>query len=37
VYRHTLRLNDYGTVSPPDVPGIGADPNYESLAKFRVA
>ena len=26
VYRHTLRLNDDGTVSPPDVPGIGADP-----------
>ena len=34
VYRHTLTLNDDGTVSPPDVPGIGADPNYESLAKF---
>jgi L-alanine-DL-glutamate epimerase-like enolase superfamily enzyme len=37
VYRHTLTLNDDGTVSPPDVPGIGADPNYESLAQFRVA
>src|ERR671933_223226 len=32
VYRHTLRLNDDGTVSPPDVPGIGADPNYDVLA-----
>jgi L-alanine-DL-glutamate epimerase-like enolase superfamily enzyme len=37
VYRHTLGLNDDGTVSPPDVPGIGADPNYETLAQFRVA
>ena len=37
VYHHTLTLNDDGTVSPPDVPGIGADPNYESLAEFRVA
>jgi len=37
VYKHTLRLNNDGTVSPPDVPGIGADPNYESLAEFRVA
>jgi len=37
VYHHTLRLNSDGTVSPPDVPGIGADPNYESLAEFRVA
>ena len=37
VYEHTLRLNDDGTVSPPDVPGIGADPNYASLAPYRVA
>jgi D-arabinonate dehydratase len=37
VYRHTLTLNDDGTVSPPDVPGIGADPNYETLAQYRVA
>ena len=37
VYRHTLKLNDDGTVSPPDVPGIGADPNYETLAQYRVA
>jgi len=35
-YHHTLRLNDDGTVSPPDVPGIGADPNYEALAPHRV-
>ena len=26
VYHHTLTLNDDGTVSPPNVPGIGADP-----------
>ncbi len=37
MYHHTLRLNDDGTVSPPDVPGIGADPNYEALAPHRVA
>jgi L-alanine-DL-glutamate epimerase-like enolase superfamily enzyme len=37
VYHHTLRLNDDGTVSPPDVPGIGADPNYEVLAPHRIA
>jgi L-alanine-DL-glutamate epimerase-like enolase superfamily enzyme len=37
VYQHTLRLNADGTVSPPNVPGIGADPNYESLAPYRVA
>jgi L-alanine-DL-glutamate epimerase-like enolase superfamily enzyme len=35
-YKETLRLNDDGTVSPPDVPGIGADPNYEALAPHRV-
>jgi L-alanine-DL-glutamate epimerase-like enolase superfamily enzyme len=37
MYHHTLRLNDDGTVSPPDVPGIGVDPNYEVLEPFRVA
>ncbi len=37
VYRHTLTLNDDGTVSPPNVPGIGADPDYDLLAEFRVA
>jgi D-arabinonate dehydratase len=36
MYHHTLRLNDDGTVSPPDVPGIGIDPNYEVLAPYRV-
>ena len=37
MYHHTLRLNDDGTVSPPEVPGIGVDPNYEVLAPYRVA
>jgi L-alanine-DL-glutamate epimerase-like enolase superfamily enzyme len=36
IYRETLRLNDDGTVSPPSVPGIGAEPNYEALAPYRV-
>ncbi len=36
MYHYTLRLNDDGTVSPPDVPGIGVDPNYEALASYRV-
>lgn len=35
-YRTTLRLNDDGTVSPPEAPGIGIDPNYEALAPYRV-
>ena len=37
IYHTTLRLNDDGTVSPPEVPGIGADPNYEELEPFRVS
>ena len=36
MYHDTLRLNDDGTVSPPDVPGIGVDPNYEALQSYRV-
>jgi len=36
IYHHTLRLNTDGTVSPPEAPGIGIDPNYESLAPYRV-
>ncbi len=36
IYHHTLRLNEDGTVSPPDVPGIGADPDYAVLDKYRV-
>jgi L-alanine-DL-glutamate epimerase-like enolase superfamily enzyme len=37
MYHHALRLNDDGTVSPPDEPGAGLDPNYEVLAQYRVA
>ena len=37
IYKETLRLNDDGTVSPPETPGIGVDPNYEVLAPYRVA
>jgi len=37
MYHHTLRLNDDGTVSPPNVPGIGVDPNYEALEPYRIA
>lgn len=36
IYHTTLTLNEDGTVSPPDVPGIGLDPNYEALAPYRV-
>jgi L-alanine-DL-glutamate epimerase-like enolase superfamily enzyme len=36
MYLHTLGVNDDGTVSPPDVPGIGAEPNYPELEKWRV-
>ena len=28
---------DDGTVSPPEVPDAGIDPNYEVLEPFRVA
>ncbi|HEX5503552.1 MAG TPA: mandelate racemase/muconate lactonizing enzyme family protein [Thermomicrobiales bacterium] len=37
VYRDTLRLDADGMVSPPAVPGIGVEPNYEALAPYRVA
>lgn len=37
MYKYTLRLNDDGTVSPPDVPGVGVDPNYEELEPYRIA
>jgi L-alanine-DL-glutamate epimerase-like enolase superfamily enzyme len=36
IYRRTLRLNDDGTVSPPEEPGVGLDPNYEALAPHRM-
>jgi L-alanine-DL-glutamate epimerase-like enolase superfamily enzyme len=36
MYHTTITINDDGTVSPPDVPGIGIDPNYEVLEQYRV-
>jgi len=36
-YKHPLVLNDDGTVSPPEVPGSGIEPNYEVLDQYRVA
>jgi L-alanine-DL-glutamate epimerase-like enolase superfamily enzyme len=36
VYHNTMVLNDDGTVSPPNTPGIGLDPNYKELAPHRV-
>jgi D-arabinonate dehydratase len=36
IYHDTLQLNDDGTVSPPDVPGIGLIPNYQFLEPYRI-
>jgi L-alanine-DL-glutamate epimerase-like enolase superfamily enzyme len=36
MYHTTITINSDGTVSPPDVPGIGVDPNYEVLERYRV-
>ena len=36
MYHQTLQLNDDGTVSPPAVPGIGVEPNYEVLEPYRI-
>src|SRR3954463_6394089 len=36
-YKNPLTLNDDGTVSPPEVPGAGIDPNYAVLDQYRVA
>lgn len=36
IYHHTLALDEDGMVSPPNVPGIGIDPNYEALQPYRV-
>lgn len=36
VYRENLSLDDDGTVSPPDTPGVGLDPDYEALAPYRI-
>ena len=37
VYKYTPDLNEDGTVTIPDVPGMGSDPNEASLEKYRVA
>ena len=37
MYRRTLQVNSDGTVSPPEVPGHGAEPNYAALEEHRVA
>jgi L-alanine-DL-glutamate epimerase-like enolase superfamily enzyme len=36
MFQETLRVNADGTVSPPNVPGIGAEPNYAALEPYRV-
>ena len=35
-YTHTIMLNSDGTVSPPDLPGFGAEPAYANLQQYRV-
>lgn len=37
VYTTTLRLNEDGTVSPPEAPGLGIEPNYRELEPYRIA
>lgn len=37
IFAETLRLNPDGTVSPPQRPGLGLEPNEEALAPHRVA
>lgn len=34
-YTRKLELNPDGTVTPPQVPGIGFEPNYEALEPYR--
>jgi L-alanine-DL-glutamate epimerase-like enolase superfamily enzyme len=36
VHAHTIGINDDGTVSPPDVPGIGLEPNEQALEPYRI-
>lgn len=36
IYTHQLVVNADGTISPPQVPGHGFEPNYEALEPFRV-
>jgi L-alanine-DL-glutamate epimerase-like enolase superfamily enzyme len=37
MYHGALRLNADGTVSPPETPGLGIDPNEAVLGPYRVA
>ena len=37
MFRDTLMLNADGTLSPPQRPGLGIEPNYEALEPYRVA
>ena len=37
IERNTLKLNSDGTVTVPELPGIGVDPNEEELAPYRIA
>ncbi|WP_208350261.1 mandelate racemase/muconate lactonizing enzyme family protein [Pseudaestuariivita rosea] len=37
IFKHTPEINEDGTVSPPDVPGLGMEPLYENLNEYRVA
>jgi L-alanine-DL-glutamate epimerase-like enolase superfamily enzyme len=37
IYRNTLRLNDDGTTSPPDVPGIGVEVDQKVIDEYRIA
>ena len=37
IYRTTLALNKDGTVSAPNAPGIGIDPDEEVLAPYQIA
>lgn len=36
VYQRTLQLSPDGTVSPPNAPGIGLEPNYAALGPHRI-
>jgi D-arabinonate dehydratase len=36
IYRNTLSLNDDGTVTAPDVPGIGVEVNQHVLDEYRI-
>ena len=36
MYQQTLLLNNDGTLSPPDRPGLGVEPNDAALAPYRV-